>query len=306
VCKNLHILGYIYIVYSGSGFLEERLDSLKDNEKNACNAFIEILKKIKGVTYEIIELPEEKNRNTQDVEAILAPTDDEGQSPKIAVEHTIVEAHDKQLTYVNQLYDIVENINRMCQQKLPIDRYFSLCIPPPLVRGTKEEINQLIKEMSHWVINIAETSTISQFNQFEKWISRLYNGYKVSLTCGDSFSEVNGSVGMMPTRPENAEKERRDRFRRAMEDKLPKLIKYKEKGFATAFLLEDISFSHINSGDNLKDLIPNQYNSEFQSKIDYVVIFVSNEKKMIVGNVWKEESQLYSEIPDHRRFSFQQ
>ncbi len=136
--------------------------------------------------------------------------------------------------------------------------------------------------------------------------SKSYNGHKVLLICVGSFSELNGKIGRMSTRPKEAEKERRDRFRRAMEEKLPKLIKYKEKGYATAFLLEDISFSHINSGDNLKELIPNQYYSEFQSKIDYVVIFVSNEKKMIVGNVWKEESQLYSEIPDDRRFSFRQ
>jgi len=75
-------------------------------------------------------------------------------------------------------------------------------------------------------------------------------------------------------------------------------------GFITALLLEDVSFSHHNPGYDLKELIPNKYDSDFQSKIDYVVIFVSNEKKMIVGNVWKEKSQLYSEIPDNCRFSF--
>ena len=287
--------------------MKERLNNL--SEENACNAFIDILKVIKGVTYETVDRPDEKNRNTPDVDFILAPKDNDGQFPKIAVEHTIIEAHDKQIAYDNQLYDIVEEINRRCHERLPPDRYFSLSIPPALVRDTKVEINQLIGEMSRWVLNVAETSSVREFNQFGKWVPRLYKEHKVWLTCGDSLSERNGNIGMMSTTPENAERERRDSFRRAMEEKLPKLIAYKEKGFATALLLEDVSFSHSNPGVNLKDLIPHQYHSEFQSKIDYVVIFVSQREKMFLGLVWKEESQLYPEIPDNRRFgrsSFQQ
>ena len=295
-CKKLAHSG-LYL-YSGSRSLEERLDTLKDNEKNACNAFIEILKKIKGITYEIVELPDEINRNTQDVDAILAPTDEDGQSPKIAVEHTTVEAHEEQIVYANQLSSIEKEIDQRCQGKLPIDHCFGLIAPPSLIVGmNKKNRKQFVEEMSAWIPDAAKTLTSNQ------WSSRLYNEHQVSLWCVGSCSELNGTVGMISARPEDAERERQDRFRRAIEEKLPKLITYQEKGFATALLLEDVSFSHSNPGDNFKDLIPNQYHSEFQSKIDYVVIFVSHEKKMIVGIVLKEESQLYSEIPDNRRFS---
>jgi hypothetical protein len=275
----------------------------KENEINACNAFIEILRRIKGVEYHIDSYPEDENRNSPDVEVILAPKDEDCQSPKIAVEHTIVDAHENQIRYVNQLDDIVTEIDRRCQEKLPTDHYFALTIPPSLVSGTKKEIKQLIEEMSDWILNIARTSSISQFDQFRKYVSRLYNGHEVWLTCGNPFSKLDIKVGMMPTRPKEIEKERQDRFRRAIEEKLPKLIKYKEKKYTTALLLEDVSFSHALPKDDWKDLIPNQYHSEFQLKIDYVVIFVSNKKKMIVGNVWKEGSQIYAEIPDNRKFS---
>ena len=77
----------------------------KENEINACNAFIEILQRIKGVEYYPERWPEKENRNIPDVEVILAPKDKNGQLPKIAVEHTIIEAHDKQIAYVNQSYD---------------------------------------------------------------------------------------------------------------------------------------------------------------------------------------------------------
>jgi len=274
----------------------------KENEINACNAFIEILQRIKGVEYYPERWPEKENRNIPDVEVILASKDKNGQLPKIAVEHTIVEAHDKQIAYVNQSYDIVEKINQRCQGKLPTNRWFQIIVPPALIIDTsKESRNQFIEEMSNWIPDIAESLTTD-----DQWSSQLYNGHKVSLICCGSFLELNGTIGRAPTRPKEVDKERQDRFRRAVEEKLPKLIKYKKKGYTTALLLEDVSGSHCRPKDNWKDLIPNQYHSEFQLKIDYVVIFGSNKKKMIVGNVWKEESQLYAEIPDNRRFNFRQ
>ncbi|HUT30376.1 MAG TPA: hypothetical protein VMX13_11345 [Sedimentisphaerales bacterium] len=271
----------------------------KENEENACNAFIEILKKIKGVEYIIKCRPDKSNSETKDVDFILAPKDEDCQSPRIAVEHTIIEAHGKQIAYVNQSYDVVEKINQRCQGKLPTNRWFQIVIPPALITDTsKENRGQFIKEMSNWIPDIAETLTTD-----DQWASELYNGHEVLLICRGSFLELNGKIGRMPTRPKEAKKEGQNRFRRAIEEKLPKLIKYKEKEYTTALLLEDVSFSHSNPGDNLEDLIPNQYHAEFELKIDYVVIFVSNEKKMIVGQVWKEKDKLYSTIPENRRFS---
>ncbi len=271
---------------------------MKENEINACNAFIEILQKIKGVAYDIVDYPEENNRNTQDVEAILAPKCDNGQSPKIAVEHTIVEAHNNQMLYVDQLHDIEKEIGQRCQGKLPTGYCFALILPPPLIVGmSRKSREQFVKEISDWIPDAARPLTT------DRWSSCLYNGHKVSLWCVGSSLELNGTMGLVSARPEEAKKEREDRFRRAIEEKLPKLMKYKDNGYSTALLLEDISFSHANPKADWKDLIPNQYHSEFLSKIDYVVIFISNKKKMIVGSLWKEESQLYAEIPENRRFS---
>ena len=273
------------------------LNSSRKNADNACEAFIKIIEEIKGVTYTIVCRPEEKNRNTQDVDFILAPEGENGRSPKIAVEHTIIEAHENQFLYANQFCNIVKEIDRKCQGKLPIDYYFSIEAPPSLIVGmSKKNIEQFVEEMASWIHNVAKSLTTNQR------ISQLYNNQKVSLWCPGSNVKFNGTVAMMSLRPEDAEKESRDRFRRAIEEKLPKLITYKEKGFTTALLLEDVSFSHSNLGDNLKDLIPHQYLSEFQSKIDYVVILVSQKEKMFLGRVWKKDSQLYSEIPENRRF----
>jgi hypothetical protein len=269
----------------------------KENEINACNAFIKRLYEIRGIEYKIDSSPDdEKDSNDPDVDFILK--DINGRHSNIAVEHTIVEAHNNQMLYVNQLNDIEKEIKHICQGKLPTSYYFALTLPPPLIIGMcRKNKEQFVKEISNWIPDAAKPLTTNQ------WSSCLYNGHKVSLWCVGSCLELNGTVGMISVRPEEAEKESENRFRRAIEEKLPKLMKYKDSGYSTALLLEDVSFSHANPKADWKDLIPNQYHSEFLSKIDYVVIFVSNQKKMIVGSVWKEESQLYAEIPENRRFS---
>ena len=270
----------------------------KENEENACKAFLVILKKIKGVEYIKKCRPEKSNSETKDVDFILAPKDEDCQSPKIAVEHTIVEAHEKQSFYAKQLGIIEKKIDRGCQGKLPADRCFGLTAPPSLIIEPNQKIrDQFVEEMTCWIPRVAKTLTTGQES------SRLYNRHEVSLECVGSCSELNGTVGMTSDGLERTEKQRQDRFSRSLKNKLPKLLKYKEKEeeFETVFLLEDVSLAYSNPGDNRSGLIPNKYYSQFQL-IDYVVIFGSCEKKMIMGLVWKEKDKLYSTIPEDRIF----
>ena len=60
----------------------------KENEINACNAFIKILYDIMGVEYKIDSSPdEEKDGNDPDVDFILK--DRNGRHSNIAVEHSL-------------------------------------------------------------------------------------------------------------------------------------------------------------------------------------------------------------------------
>jgi hypothetical protein len=210
--------------------LKERLNSVKKNEENACNALIKILEDIKGVTYKIVGRPEEKNRNTPEVDFILAPTGGNEQSPKIAVEHTIIEAHKEQLSYVNQLYGIEKEIDQRCQGRLPIDYCFNLSAPPSLIVGmNKKNRDQFVEEMSVWIPNVAKSLTTDQQS------SRLYNEHEVSLRCVGSCSELNGTVGMISARPGNAKKERQNRFGRAVEENYQSSSSTKKKDLPLRF-----------------------------------------------------------------------
>ncbi len=272
----------------------------KLNEENACKAFIEILWKITGIEYEIEDSPDEHSGAFSDVDYILISKD--GRSHRIAVEHTIVESFEKQITYVYQSYDVVEHINDQCKGKLPTDRYYFLIAPHPLIGSLKRNRKkQFVREMSYWICDIAKTLTEDQCS------SRIYNNHKVTLMCGGSDPEENGNVWRMPRQPEEAEKLKRERFRRAIKDKLPKLRKYKIryilKRISTSLLLEDISGALWDQKARWKDLTITQRFLIFIF-VDYVIILRSKNQKMIVGKVWKEKRRLYSEIPQDRKFSF--
>jgi hypothetical protein len=264
------------------------------NEENACIAFIEILENITGVEYEKKNSPDEENRASSDVDFILISKD--GRSHEIAVEHTIVESYENQITYVNQSYNVVEQINVQCQGRLPTDRYYFLLVPPPLIKSLRRgQREQFVKEMASWISDNAKNLILDQ------QLQREYNSQNVTLMCLGSHPEMNGNVHRAPERPMEAEKLKRERIRRAFKDKQPKLIKYKLKGITTSLLLESISgvflgrqglWGYLSITQRLKLLF-----------VDYVIILSSNQNKMIVGKVWKEKWRLYSTIPDDRVFS---
>jgi len=267
----------------------------KVNEENACNAFIEILEKITCVEYEKENSPDEQSNKFSEVDYILISKD--GQSHRIAVEHTTVESFEKQIAYVNQSYDVVSQINFQCKGSLPTDHYYILVVPPSFIGSLKRKRKKkFVKDISFWILDVAKTLHADQC------CSRIYNDEEVILTCGGSHPEMNGNVVRIPTQPMEVERLKRERFRRSIKDKLPRLIRYKVKRFTTALLLEDISGVLRDYQARWKNLsiIQRLFIRIF---VDYVVIFFSNNQKMIVGNVWKEKRCLYSTIPYNRKFS---
>jgi len=270
----------------------------RENERNAREAFIRILKKITGKQYEVESWPERLNRKSQDVEYILITK--EGYSSRIAVEHTIVESFEKQLAYLNHSYDVVEELDDRCKGTLPIDRYYFLIVPHPLVLVgflERRHKKQFVVDISSWVATIAKTLTVDQCSR------RIYDNHEVTLWCAGSYPEMNGHVFRAPTEPEKAGELKRERFRRAIEEKVQKLRKYKLKGLSTALLLEGIGGSLQGHKTRWKDLTCTQKHL-ISRLVDYVVVLHSNNRKMIAGGVWKEEGRRpYSEIPQDRLVS---
>jgi hypothetical protein len=151
---------------------------------------------------------------------------------------------------------------------------------------------RFVSYLSSWVVKTAPKLLL-----VDSYIQTEYEGHKITLTCSGDHERLNGNVWGMPEEPENQKALQGERLRRAVKDKLPKLTKYKEQpGFKTALLLEDVAGTL--RGSTLSGI-------EIRlEEVDYIVVFVSNENRMIIGNVWKERSVWYSSVPSNRRFSF--
>jgi hypothetical protein len=263
----------------------------KQNEQNACEAFIEILYNLTGTQYVNRESPDEMNRDTPDVDFILASMADECDT--IAVEHTIIESFEGQIGYVNRSYDIIGSINENCRNKIPDDRYYFIAIPPELAQSlTGENRKRFMNDFTSWVAETAPRLVTDKSARID------FGGHNITLMCRGSHQQLNGNVWGMPQQPESYKILRAQRLNRAIADKLPKLVQYKNRDITTALLLEDIasipSIVTMNSDER----------SRVGNTIDYIVVFASNEGRMIVGNVWKEKSVWHSSVPYDRRFSF--
>ncbi len=263
----------------------------KPNELNARDAFITILRSLTDIGDWESESPDEVNRSTPDVDFVLSSSSNK--NDKIAVEHTKVESFDGQIGYVNRSYDIVDSINAGCRKRLPHDRFYILAVPPiivdSLVRKRSREL--FVSELSSWVVETAPKLLL-----VDSWIQTEHEGHKITLRCGGDHERLNGNVWRIPQQPENQKALQSDRLGRAVRDKLPKLTQYKERGFKTALLLEDVAGTLY--GSTLRD---REISLE---EVDYIVVFVSKEERMIVGNVLKEKSVWYSFVPGNRRFQF--
>jgi hypothetical protein len=260
------------------------------NELSARDAFITILRSLTGIENWESESPDEVNRNTRDVDFLLFPSSNK--NDKIAVEHTRVESFEGQIGYVKRSYDVVDSINAGCRVQIPHDRYYILTAPPIIVDSlVGKSRERFVRIISSWVVETAPKLLLE-----DSYIQTDYEGHRITLRCGWDCERLNGNVWRIPQQPENQKALQSDRFGRAVRDKLPKLTQYKERGFKTALLLEDVAGTLY--GSTLRDC---EISLE---EVDYIVVFVSNEERMIVGNVLKEKSVWYSFVPGNRRFQF--
>ncbi len=268
----------------------------KNNELNAAAAFSLILSAITGSTYRLIESPDEQNRKTSDIDYVFGTSAETKRL--VAAEHTIVESFEGEIGYVNRSFDIVSEINALCHASIPSDRYFFLVVPDGLVSSLdRPKRKAFVAEISPTIEKECMPLRIDEHVKIP------FKGHQLWLMCKGKHPDMNGNVFRSPKAPENGELLQRRRLARSLVEKLPKLCKYKLKGFSTALLLEDISGGLSGIGFHGKSL-QLLHRIAIRLFVDYVVVFASYNGRMVVGNVWKEKSLWHRNVPYPRRYHF--
>jgi hypothetical protein len=265
----------------------------RKNELNARDALIEILERMTGVRYECESSPDEGSNHPPEVDFILKSTRDE--IHRIAVEHTVIELFIGQKDYVRWSSNIVEEIKTGCRGKIPSDRYYFLRAPPIFISSLSKKKRKMafVDSLAPWIVQHARQLKVDEF------LSCTYEAHKITLTCEGRHPSLNGNVWSMPELPVDHETLQKDSFHKAINHGLKKLREYKLNGFTTVILLEDIA--GVKYGQLIKELRSFD-KDQIDRFVDYIVVLVSNNDRMIVGNVWKENDRWYSIIPHDRRF----
>ena len=267
----------------------------KPNEESACQAFSLILAQITGRPYRLREAPDETNRATKDIDYIFAAP---GSRREVAAEHTIVESFEGQLAYVNKAFDIVAEINALCKNSLPKDHFYFLAIPDALIHSLDRPGRaRFVSEMAPLVAGK------SRRLRNEKHVTLRYHEHEIWFLHRGSHPEMNGNVYHVQRTPDQAGLLVRLRLARALNQKLPKLLRYRLTGFTTALLLEDISGALSGLGGNASS-VGMLHRVAMWLLVDYLVVFASNNQHMVVGNVWKEHWRWHRNVPYSRRYHF--
>ena len=265
----------------------------KKNEQNACNALIDILERTTGVKYECESSPDVGTNDGPEVDFILKATYDGIR--RIAVEHTVIELFPGQIGNAIWSHDIVETINTRCRGEIPSDRYYILTLPPILISSfnNKKKKMAFVDSLASWIVQNAWQLKVNESLLYT------YKDHKITLTCRGTHPSLNGNVWSMPELPPDLKRLQKDRFYKAIQHALKKLKKYKREGSTTVILLEDIA--GVNYQYLTKEL-PFSEKDRIDRFIDYIVVLASNQGRMIVGDVWKENLTWHSLIPYDRRF----
>ena len=159
----------------------------------------------------------------------------------------------------------------------------------------KKKQKDFDQDLADWIKQQARLLWIDESEQHS------YEGHQITLTCGGTHPQWNGSVGRIPEYPKDVRTLQKEAFDKAIEHGLVKLPKYKRKpyeGFKTVLLLEDVAgFNH----QQIMDGLTSSDKARIDESIDYIVVLPSIENEMIVGYVWKEEEIWHRSIPGNRR-----
>jgi hypothetical protein len=218
----------------------------------------------------------------------------------MAVEHTVIPLFERQHSYVISFYDRAEKISRLCQGKIPADRYYYITAPHALIDSLTSRNRQRVfdESLACWIIQQAP-----QLQVDDEPKQHSYECYKITLTCAGTHPQWNGKVGRMPEYPPDVATLQKKVFDTAIKHGLDKLTKYKcnqSESFKTALLLEDVAgLQHIRITEGLTS----SEKAKIDKSIDYIVVLGSHQDQMIVGYLWKESEIWHSLIPANRRFN---
>ncbi len=251
------------------------------NEGKTCDAVINVLEQRTGQTRADIRLPE-KDGWGPPVELRLKLGTQE-----YAIEHTQIEAFERQIATGVSLEEFIEPVNRELAGVLPGPALYEIIFPVDPSLGLKKSgLKQIQKNLIEWVHENARllhgkihervrgktTGELARRDLIEHIKKKLPSfPYEIALNCSINrpFSEQEpGILGAKRWAPDDKDLEsyRAKRLLQALSRKSPKLQRCKQEGARTVLVLEseDIAFTSYNLVGLALDDLREEFTKELQ------------------------------------------
>ncbi len=260
----------------------------KKHEDQVCTALIDFIAKQKNLTIREICCPDkEKKNNLPSVDRLIKCPDVE-----IVLEHTLIESYPKQIADSKRVDNLLGPLRAKLAGELPKPGHYELSIDVGAVKGAKDTkivqtaLIKWIKEKAPLLqVGSPNVAPAHYIREKPPEVPFEVTLYRLSRSDGGFWISVNA--------PEDLKKSRRQRIRKAIEDKCPKLCKARGDKCISILLLESDDLFLGNCSETAqaiaKELCPRNDSPE-------EIYLVETEIKPWVVWVLKEGKNLYRDI----------
>ena len=231
---------------------KRRLAMDEKHEDEVCNTVVDFIVKRKNLTINRISCPDkEKKNNVPSVDRLI-----ECRGVEIVLEHTLIESYPEQIADSKRVTKLLGPLRTELTGQFPSPGHYKLSIDVGAVKGAKDTEyiqNALIK----WIKEKAPLLRVGSPNVAPNHYIREEPPevpFEVTLY---RFARRDGELRSMLDAPEDLREKRRERIRKALEEKCPKLHKARGDNRISVLLLEwddiflgdDLEIAHVVTGE---------------------------------------------------------
>jgi len=215
----------------------------ESNQNRVIKAVLEFLCKTIDVSYQILEYPDEIERNISACDALAIVG-----SRRVAIEHTSIDSVPFQRRDDNRFIKLLGPLKSELAGKLPTTGHYLLAVDMNVIPiGVKwDDVRQRI---SKWVQKVAPTLEIgSPSTSSRHFVKEMPQGVPLEITLYRQLGR-DGQFNIVRAAPEDLENQRIEVIREALVSRGTKVTKYRNIGYKAILILESYDVALANPPD---------------------------------------------------------
>lgn len=259
------------------------------HEHRVCNTVAHFIAKRKNLFIIEICCPDQAKKNSKpSVDRLIKCSDTE-----IALEHTLVESYPQQIADNKRVANLLGPLRAELSGQLPTPGHYELCVDVGAVKGAKN--SQAIQSaLIKWIKAKAPFLRVGSPNLAPAhYVREKPPGVPFEVTLY-RFARRDGEFWIALNAPEYLREQRRQRIRKALDDKCPKLCKARGNKRISILLLESDDIFLANCCDT-SEALADELKGRNDAPDEVYLVETEIEKQWVVW-ILKEATKLFRDI----------